>query len=533
MPSTNHELEKKLWDAADQLRANSGLRPAEYYLPVLGLIFLKYADYRFEVADNKIREEREQTQQETGRSLPPLEPEHYQAAGVLYVPDNARYQRLVELPEGTDVSREVINAMKSIEDHNSSLKDILPKTYTRLSDDILIALLREFNSIEMDMDGDVFGRIYEYFLSQFAMSEGRRGGEFFTPTSIVRLIVEVIEPFHGRILDPACGSGGMFVQSARFIEEHQGDPDTELSIYGQERVAQTARICQMNLAVHGLEGNIRQGNTYYDDIHNSMGKFDFVMANPPFNVSGVDKERLENDPRFPFGIPSSDNANYLWIQLFYSALNNQGRAGFVMANSAADAGHSEKEIRKKMIEEDAVDVVISIDSNFFFTVTLPCTLWFLDKGKPPERQGKVLFLDARGIYNQIDRAHREFTQEQLDFLSSVVRLYRNEELNGFNFDPEILKLTQPQVDDLQISYDTNRYSDIPGLCAVISEDEISEQEWSLNPGRYVGVKKHSPDDFDYKKKISSLKDELIQLTNTSNQLEQQINDDIDYLINLE
>ena len=530
MLPSNRELEKKLWDAADQLRANSGLRPAEYYLPVLGLIFLKYADYRFGVVDQKIKEEREQTREETGRSLPPLEPEHYQAEGVLFVPDEARYQRLVELPEGTDVSREVINAMKVIEDHNSSLKDVLPKTYTRLSDDILIAFLREFNTIEMDMDGDVFGHIYEYFLSQFAMSEGRRGGEFFTPTSIVRLIVEVIEPFHGRILDPACGSGGMFVQSARFIEEHQGDPDAELSIYGQERVAQTARICQMNLAVHGLEGNIRQGNTYYDDIHNSLEKFDFVMANPPFNVKGVDHERLENDPRFPFGIPSTDNANYLWIQIFYSALNEQGRAGFVMANSAADAGHSEKEIRKKLIEDDAVDVVISIDSNFFFTVTLPCTLWFLDKGKPPERKGKVLFLDARGVYHQIDRAHRKFTEKQLSFLSCIVRLYRDEDLNGYKFTHEGLNLTQPQVDELQMAFSNRVYSDISGLCKEVSIDEISEEGWSLNPGRYVGVSRVDHNNINYSKKIGSLYSKFENLTEQAHELEKTINNNLEDLI---
>lgn len=530
MLANNVELEKKLWDAADQLRANSGLRPAEYYLPVLGLIFLKYADYRFGVVDQKIKEEREQTREETGRSLPPLEPEHYQAEGVLFVPDEARYQRLVELPEGTDVSREVINAMKAIEELNDSLKDVLPKTYNRLSDNILIALLREFNTIEMDMDGDVFGHIYEYFLSQFAMSEGRRGGEFFTPTSIVRLIVEVIEPFHGRILDPACGSGGMFVQSARFVEEHQGDPDAELSIYGQERVAQTARICQMNLAVHGLEGNIRQGNTYYDDIHKSLEKFEFVMANPPFNVNGVDHERLENDPRFPFGIPSTDNANYLWIQIFYSALNEQGRAGFVMANSAADAGHSEKEIRKKLIEDDAVYVVISVDSNFFFTVTLPCTLWFLEKGKPPERKGKVLFLDARGIYHQIDRAHRKFTENQLNFLSGIVRLYRGEGLNGYQFNPEGLNLTQPQVDELQMCFANKEYTDIPGLCAVVSREGITEQGWSLNPGRYIGVEKTEKRSTNNLEQLRELNEKLTNLNDEAKKLEETIHNTIQNIL---
>jgi type I restriction enzyme M protein len=379
-----------------------------------------------------------------------------------------------------------------------------------------------FNSIEMDMEGDVFGRIYEYFLAQFAMSEGRRGGEFFTPVSIVRLIVEIIEPYTGRILDPACGSGGMFVQSARFIEEHQGDPDAELSIYGQERVSQTARLCQMNLAVHGLEGDIRQGNTYYEDIHNSVGKFDFVMANPPFNVNRVDKERIEDDPRFPLGLPNVDNANYLWVQIFYSALNESGRAGFVMANSAADARHSEQAIREKLIQDDAVDVMVSVGSNFFYTVTLPCTLWFLDNGKPEGRKDKVLFLDARNVFRQIDRAHRDFTPEQIDFLAGIVRLYRGEDLNGYQFDPEGLNLTEPQIEMLEKAFANQEYQDVPGLCKVTDRDEIETQGWSLNPGRYVGVAERATDDFDLTERLKKLNGELGRLNTQANKLERKI-----------
>ena len=259
------------------------------------------------------------------------------------------------------------------------------------------------------------------------MAEGQKGGEFFTPTAIVKLIVEILEPFHGRIFDPACGSGGMFVQSARFVEEHKKNPRPRFSIYGQERVAETVRLNKMNLAVHGLAGDIRQGNTYYEDLHTSPGKFDFVLANPPFNVDRVDKDRLKDDPRFPFGLPKVDNANYLWIQIFYSALSKNGRAGFVMANSAADARASELEIRKKLIQDRSVDVMVAVGPNMFYTVTLPCTLWFLDRGKKgTDRQDKVLFLDARHIYNQIDRAHREFTPEQIEFLANIVRLYRGE-----------------------------------------------------------------------------------------------------------
>jgi len=532
MPTNKHQLEKKLWDAADQLRANSKLRPAEYYLPVLGLIFLKYADFRFEEAHKRILEKRKEKQKESDRKLPPIMPEGYQAEGVLYLPEEARYSRLVNLPEAADISKAVSEAMKAIEEHNTALKDVLPKTYNRLSDDTLIALLREFNTIEMDMDGDVFGRIYEYFLSQFAMSEGRRGGEFFTPTSIVRLIVEIIEPFHGRILDPACGSGGMFVQSARFIEEHQGDPGKELSVFGQERVAQTARICQMNLAVHGLEGDIRQGNTYYEDIHNIVGKFDFVMANPPFNVNGVDKERLEDDPRFPLGIPKADNANYLWIQLFYSALNDRGRAGFVMANSAVDARYSELEVRRQLILDNAVDVIISIDSNFFYTVTLPCMLWFLDKGKDPDREGKVLFLDARGIFRQLDRVHRDFSEEQLEFLVGIVKLFRRENLDGYQFNSDGLNLTNPQIELLRSSFEKRHFDDIQGLCKISSIKDIESEDWSLNPGRYVGIKEYVEKAHNFEEYLQELNEELIKLNNEAKILEKEIYSNITQLLDI-
>ena len=265
-----------------------------------------------------------------------------------------------------------------------------------------------------DIDGDGFGKVYEYFLGDFAMAEGRKGRQFFTPTSIVRLIVEIIEPFSGRIFDPACGSGGMFVQSARFVEEHRKGAVDRLSIHGQERVEETVKLCRMNLAVHGLGGQVRQANTYYEDPFDCVGKFDYVMANPPFNVNKIDKVKLEGDARFPFGLPKSDNGNYIWIQLFYAALAEKGRAGFVMANSAADAGGSELEVRRKLIKDGGVDVVVSVGQNFFYTVTLPCTLWFFDKGKRgSDRADQVLFIDARRIFNQIDRAHRDFLPNRL------------------------------------------------------------------------------------------------------------------------
>jgi type I restriction enzyme M protein len=419
-----NNIEKRLWESADQLRANSKLKSSEYSVPVLGLIFLRYADHKFTIAKEVIEKKFKETGSRRGISKA-----DYQARGVLYLPEKARFATLLNLPEGENIGKYINNAMREIEAENEDLKDVLPKTYNRLENDVLVTLLKIFSSIQMDIEGDVFGKIYEYFIGKFAMAEGQRGGEFFTPTSLVKLIVEVIEPFHGRIYDPACGSGGMFVQSAKFVERHKMNPSAEISVYGQEKTAETVRLCKMNLAVHGLSGDIRQGNTYYEDIHISPGKFDFVMANPPFNVNGVDKEKIRDDKRFLFGIPRPDNANYLWIQIFLSALNENGRAGFVMANSASDARQSELEIRKRIIDANLVDVMIAIGSNFFYTVTLPCTLWFFDKGKKKtDRKDKVLFIDARNIYNQIDRAHREFTPGQIEFISNIVRLYRGEEI---------------------------------------------------------------------------------------------------------
>ena len=320
------QLEKRLWESADQLRANSNLSASEYSNPVLGLIFLRYADHKFSVAQQELEGEI------TGRRRRGISKEDFQAEGVMYLPEAARFSNLLNLPEGENIGMRVNDAMRAVEAENEELKDVLPKTYNRLENSTLVALLRSFAEIPMDVEGDVFGKIYEYFLGKFAMSEGQRGGEFFTPTSIVKLIVEVMEPYQGRILDPACGSGGMFVQSARFVENHKMNPNAEISIYGQERVAATVRLCRMNLAVHGLSGDIRQANSYYENIHNSVNKFDFVMANPPFNVNGVDKERIKDDPRYPFGMPRTDNANYLWIQEFFSTLNKKGRAGFVWAD---------------------------------------------------------------------------------------------------------------------------------------------------------------------------------------------------------
>jgi type I restriction enzyme M protein len=515
MAQKNNEIEKRLWDAADELRANSKLKPSEYSVPVLGLIFLRFADHKFSHA------EREIAGTATGRRT--VGKADYQARGVLFLPEEARFQKLLRLPEGENIGKAINDAMKAIEAENEELKDVLPKTYNRLENATLVELLKLMASIPMDIEGDTFGRIYEYFLGNFAMSEGQKGGEFYTPTPIVKIIVEIIEPFHGRILDPACGSGGMFVQSARFVEYHKKNPNAEISIYGQEKISETVRLCKMNLAVHGLSGDIRQGNTYYEDLHNSVGKFDFVMANPPFNVNRVDKERIKNETaRYPLGMPTVDNANYLWIQVFYSVLRESGRAGFIMANSAGDARGSELEIRRKLIQAGAIDVIVATSSNLFYTVTLPCTLWFLDRGKKgTDRADKVLFINARHIYHQIDRAHRDFTPEQIEFLANIVRMYRGKQ-------PETAPGSQAMM---QEHFPEGKYADVPGLCKVATIKEIDAQGWSLNPGRYVGVKEREDEGFVFVTRLEELNEELEVLNAEARELEIQIAANVSKLLN--
>jgi type I restriction enzyme M protein len=350
-------LEKRLWDAADQFRANSGLKAQEYSGPILGLIFLRFAELRFAIQRSRLEGAKASAREFSRRGSRVDEPAAYHAEGILYLAPEARFDYLLTLPEVADIGARVNAAMREIEKHNRPLAGVLPKTYNLFTNTLLKELLKKVSEIPATLDYDAFGRIYEYFLGAFAMSEGQGGGEFYTPSSIVRLLGEIIEPFHGRILDPACGSGGMFVQSARFVAEHQKNPAAELAICGVEKTDETGRLCRLNLAVHGLEGDIRHGgnvNSYYDDPHTATGEFDFVLANPPFNVNAVDKERLKDmvgaGRRFPFGLPRTDKANYLWIQLFYSALNSHGHAGFVMANSASDARSSEQELRQKLIE---------------------------------------------------------------------------------------------------------------------------------------------------------------------------------------
>jgi type I restriction enzyme M protein len=506
MASGTNEIEKRLWATADQLRANSNLMPSEYSGPVLGLLFLRYAEKRFAEAEKAIG--KVGTPKAGGRR--DVTVDDYLRQGIIYLPPQARFGHLLQLPESADLGKALNEAMRFVEDANPDLAGVLPRGYGGVEKRTLVELIRLLGPVEIE--GDAFGRVYEYFMGNFAKQSMQKGGEFYTPASLVQLIVEIIEPFHGRILDPACGSGGMFVHSAEFVRRHQKDPDKELSVLGVEKVRETLRMAKLNLAVHGLHGDIREANTYYEDPHEALGRFDFVMANPPFNVDGVDKERLRGDPRFPFGIPGPDNANYLWIQLFYAALNEKGRAGFVMANSAADARGSELEIRRKLIEAGAVDVIVSIGPNFFYTVTLPCTLWFLDRGKPEERKGKVLFIDARHIYRQIDRAHRDFTEAQVEFLANIARLYRGEE-------PEVLQGSLPLMKE---KLGGTRYVDVPGLCKVATIKEIEAQGWSVNPGRYVGVAAGQSEDVDFLERLEALNEELEVLNTEARELENKI-----------
>ncbi|MER9665227.1 class I SAM-dependent DNA methyltransferase [Mesorhizobium sp. M0203] len=495
------EVEKRLWSVADQLRANSGLKPSEYSRPVLGLLFLRYAETRFAAVEKEL-------QPREGSRLGPPGPDAYKARNVIYLSPESRFSHLLQLPDGSNLGRALNHAMEDIEKHNPDLADALPKNYGAVGDGILRELIKLLAPIEIA--GDAFGKVYEYFMGSFALQEMQKGGEYYTPSSIVRLIVEIIEPYRGRILDPACGSGGMFVHSADFVRAHQNAPEKELSIYGIEKVSETLRLAKMNLAVHGLGGTIMDANAYYDepfaDLGGVVGKFDFVMANPPFNVTGVDKEKesvAKRPDRFPFGLPRPDNGNYLWIELFWSALNETGRGGFVMANSASDARGSEAEIRQKLIETGGVDVVVSVGPNFFYTVTLPCTLWFLDKGKRGgERADQVLFIDARHTFHQIDRAHRDFTDAQVEFLANIVRSWRGDEIEA-NWGSHHLLATNGLNDG---------YSDVPGLCKAATRAEIEAQGWSLNPGRYVGSKAGEADDVDFAERLEELQEEFELLT---------------------
>lgn len=430
-----HHLEKELWEAADQLRANSKLTAAEYSMPVLGLIFLRHADNRFKVYLPQIEAD-----------IPPQVPAAqreelirlgFQGKAAIYLPEPARFEALAALPQGAKVGQAIDDAMQRIEDEVEILKGALPRGYTAFEPDLLAELIKIFNRESLRRaTGDVFGRIYEYFLNKFAQSGAQEGGEFFTPPSLVRMIVNVIEPGHGIVLDPACGSAGMFVQTGHFIEgvRHQ-NPNDKVTFFGQEKSDTNTKLARMNLAVHGLDGKIIQGNTFYEDHHNLLGQCDFVMANPPFNVDSVDTKKVEPQVggRLTFGLPGTNaktgaisNANSLWIQYFYSYLNARGRAGFVMASSASDAANKDRDIRQRLVESGDVDVMVAIGTKFFYTRSLPCTLWFFDKGKPAALRDHVLMIDARNVYHVVSARSHVFTEEQLANLNAIVWLYRGQ-----------------------------------------------------------------------------------------------------------
>ncbi len=591
------KLESDLWESADLLRSGSKLTSQQYCMPVLGLLFLRYAYSRFKKVEAEILKDRPTR---NGRVLP-VEPSDFEEKSALFLQKVAQYSYLLELPENIPAANisyvnadsetiklnsigEIVNhAMELVEEQSEQLAGVLPKEYTNFPDDLLSELLRIFNNNALDdVGGDVIGRIYEYFLNKFARAIASDDGVFFTPKSLVKMIVNIIEPNTGVLLDPACGSGGMFIQSGDFVNSKGMSANKSMTFYGQEKVEYNAKLCLMNIAVHGLTGVIKSGdeaNTFYKDAHNLVGCCDYVMANPPFNVNKVKSEATQNAGRLPFGLPSVNkagevgNANYLWISYFYAYLNEKGRAGFVMASSATDSQSKDKDMREQLIKTGHVDVMISVGNNFFYTKSLPCSLWFFDKGKPQELLDKVLFIDARNYFTVVDRTLNEWNEWQLKNLNAIVWLYRGEFENyrellkeyhsilGDGDFEEILanreerlnlireeakkevneakKKDKKQIQaafDVQIAeqedsvkiakeavwlYDKfgeGVYKDIAGLCKIAELSEIEDKGWSLTPGAYVGVAPVEDDGVDFNARMTEIHEELLVLQDESNQL---------------
>jgi len=514
-------LEKELWDAADELRGNSKLTAGEYKDPLLGLVLLRFAQNRYE--DAKIEVEKNlPVNPRTGQKREATK-DDFAAAGAIMLPEKSKYDYLADLPESEDIAEAINNAMKLIEAEYPDLAGILPKSYQEFDEKLLQNLVRVFNKDAVkNASGDVFGRIYEFFLMKFSMqgAGAQEGGEFFTPPSLVGLIINFIQPNHGIIHDPACGSGGMFVQTAYFIEDHSKDKSVNeaITVYGTELKSNNTKLAKMNLAIHGIEGKIIEGNSFYTNPHNLTGKCDFVMANPPFNVDKIDAKNsfLSEDKRLPFGAPLTgkgtiSNGNYLWMQYFYSYLNDTGRAGFVMASSATDAGHGEKLIRQKLIESGAVECIVSIGNNFFYTRSLPCHIWFYNKGKKAENKDKILMIDARNTYRKVTSTINDFSEEQLEGLTALINAFRGDDL-GVKADNSWFNEHFPE----------ESYQDVEGLCKVVEMDEIIEQDYSLTPGRYVGVSIDIDMDFDYKGRIKEIQSELSEFNEDANNLMNQI-----------
>ena len=592
------KLEAELWESADLLRAGSKLTSNQYCMPVLGLIFLRYAYSRFKLVEAEILKDRPVR---NGRVLP-VEESDFASRSALFLPREAQYAYLVELPENipaagltnrngqvmNSLGEVVNNAMELVEEQSEQLSGVLPKDYTMFSDELLAELLRIFNNSALDdVGGDVIGRIYEYFLNKFAKNIAQDDGVFFTPKSLVKMIVNILEPKEGVLLDPACGSGGMFVQTGDFVEHAGMLANNTMTFYGQEKVEYNAQLCLMNLAVHGLSGVIKSGdeaNTFYHDAHNLDGCCDYVMANPPFNVDKVKAESAQNAGRLPFGMPAVNknkevsNANYLWISYFYSYLNEHGRAGFVMASSATDSQSKDKDIREKLVRTGHVDAMISVGNNFFYTKSLPCSLWFFDKGKQEELRDKVLFIDARNYYTVVDRTLNEWSEWQLKNLNAIVWLYRGEadkyqnllsqyrqELgNQLSFSERAQQLEtdlqnaraeakekaaqaarkdkkriETEYQDiiqgieqkltvvkealwLTEKFGDGAYQDIPGLCRAATLEEIEQKGFSLTPGAYVGVAPAEDDGVDFHDRMTEIHKELLELQAESDRLMETI-----------
>lgn len=553
----NH-LKKQLWKVADELRANTGLKASAYSTPVLGLIFLKFADAKYTQFEDEINKEFEAFK--GGRREKKIEEIAIEKCG-FYLPKHSRYTYLLNLSEEENIANKIKEAMEGIEQYSPEFAEVLPKdSYHDLSTEdnnkILNRLLRNFNDIPVDTEHDIFGEVYEYFLGEFALAEGQGGGEFYTPRSVVRYMVEVLQPSEGKILDPACGSGGMFVQVANYAQAHKeknGGTPLNLRAYGVERTGETVKLAKMNLFLNNIRGEITEANSYYADPYNSFGNFDYVLANPPFNVDNVELDLVKDQERFnTYGVPQTKgkkpkvpNANYLWINQFATALNENGRASLVMANSASDAGHSEKEIRKALIEDGIVSQMVALPSNMFSTVTLPATLWFFDRNKP--KKDEILFIDARNIFTQVNRALRKFSDEQIKNLAIINRLYEGDSDSFFALIKEYEeardkaeneadeKYFQKQIDWLLERFPDGKYQDVIGLCKVATlegEDGIIDQDYSLNPGRYVGVviEDDGMTAEQFKKELFGLNEEFKRLNDEAKELEKQIEENLDSLV---
>ena len=575
------KLEADLWESADLLRAGSKLTSSQYCMPVLALLFLRYAYSRFKMVEAELLKNRPSR----GGRVMPVEPNDFAAKSALYLPREAQFDYLVNLSDDQPLGEAVNHAMTLVEEQSEQLTGILPKSYTMFSDELLRELLRIFNNKTLDeIGGDVIGRIYEYFLSKFAKAVASDDGVFFTPKSLVKMLVNVLEPKQGVMLDPACGSGGMFVQTGDFVNAGGMSANTQMTFYGQEKVEYNAQLCLMNMAVHGLNGRIVSGdeaNSFYHDAHNLAGKCDYVMANPPFNVDKVKSESASAAGRLPFGLPGVNaktkeigNANYLWISYFYAYLNDHGRAGFVMASSATDSANKDRDIREKLVLTGDVDVMVSVGNNFFYTLSLPCSLWFFDKAKRLENKNRVLFIDARNYYTVVDRTLNEWSEWQLKNLQAIVHLYRgkqdkyrqlvaeyNDALDGRTLqqcEEELVAIKQAAKDAVanavrkekkQVEREQNEriaeaeamletarqrewltskfgldgeYRDVPGLCKIATLSEIEEKNYSLTPGAYVGVAEVEDDGVDFHERMNEIHAELATLNAEANVLMSEI-----------